>query len=167
MSEEIYTHKATDVLNRLKSALNIQSDSELCRLMNIPTNTFSNWKQRGQLNEKPIIAFCVRRNIDLNYIFGPESSDMHTPKIDQAGGHTPPVTPVSDMLVQSLLKNISLLEERLAISEATIKRAKDFEAQLIETQKELVKVQAQLLESQKKLDAALETIASLKKKKAA
>lgn len=90
---------------------------------------------------------------------------MRIPNIDQPGEFNPGTT--SDLLVQTLLKNVSLLEERLATSEATIKRAKELETQLLETQAELVKVQAQLIESQKKLDAALETIATLKKKKAA
>lgn len=128
--------------------------------MNIPTNTFSNWKTRDQLNEKPIIAFCVQRDIDLNFIFTGEK--MKTMTVQE-----PPESYNNDLLVQTLMKNVKLLEDRLARSEETLNRAREMEEKLMDAQRELLKVQAELLDSQKKLRAALDTISELKKKKAA
>lgn len=158
--------KASDVISRLKSELKIDTDAELCRLMNISTANLANWKSRGYLNEKPIVAFCVQRQIDLNWILtGTRIAMSHT---NDGSSHTN-----NDLLVQTLLKTVDLLEKRIKESEKTLARAEEVlrerelqDRLLKESQDQVIKLQEELLATQKQLRAATAEIAALKKKKA-
>ncbi|MBF7093251.1 helix-turn-helix domain-containing protein [Flavobacterium sp. ALJ2] len=55
-------------LKRLKKALQINTDIELSKLLNIKPNTISTWKKRDTLDYNAIISICNLYEIDLNKI---------------------------------------------------------------------------------------------------
>lgn len=114
-----YKQNANDVISRLKSALNIDSDAALCRLMNMAPANLANWKSRGLLNEKPIIALCYEQQIDLNYIFRgikSEGLSVLSDKKEDYGGGKKEENPTIKILVE----HIAYLQDRLKKSEDLI-----------------------------------------------
>lgn len=157
---------------RLKSALKLESDAALARLINITPAAIGVWRVRGSLDHERLIALCNDRRLDLHYIFfgtkqePPRTTMSHT---NGQGSHTS-----NDLLVQTLLKTVQLLELRIAESDKTLQAAEQVlqdkaaqDRQLKEAQDQIIKLQAELLETTKKLRAATSEIQSLKKKKAA
>lgn len=147
--------------------MNIKNDAELSRVINITPSGISTWKTRNSIDHNKIIELCQEHGLDLNYIFGKIVDNSQTIVAEKSSHYEKRPKDSNDILVESLLKNIALLEDRLKKSEETLKRAREMEEKLMESQKELIKVQAEHLDTQKKLRAALNTIAELKKKKAA
>jgi hypothetical protein len=62
-----YSHFDTSVLNRLKKALNINTDSELADFLGIKPTAIANWRSRGRINATCIISKCEL--LDINWIF--------------------------------------------------------------------------------------------------
>jgi hypothetical protein len=56
------------ILKRLKKALQINTDIELSKLLDIKPNTISTWKKRDTLDYSAIISICNLYEIDLNKI---------------------------------------------------------------------------------------------------
>jgi hypothetical protein len=63
------SQNAINILLRLKEALQINTDKEICSLLDVKSNTLSTWKKRDTLDFNKVIGLCEERNLDLNYIF--------------------------------------------------------------------------------------------------
>lgn len=63
------SQSAINIIDRLKEELSINTDKNLCKLIDIKPNTLSTWKKRDSLDFNKIIALCESKNLDLNYIF--------------------------------------------------------------------------------------------------
>lgn len=61
------------ILKRLKKALQINTDIELSKLLDIKPNTISTWKKRDTLDYSAIISICNLYEIDLNRILSEKS----------------------------------------------------------------------------------------------
>ncbi|MCD0476082.1 helix-turn-helix domain containing protein [Flavobacterium sp. EDS] len=61
------------ILKRLKKALQINTDIDLSKLLNIKPNTISTWKKRDTLDYSAIISICNLHEIDLNKILSEKS----------------------------------------------------------------------------------------------
>ncbi len=61
------------ILKRLKKALQINTDIELSKLLDIKPNTISTWKKRDTLDYSAIISICNLYGIDLNRILSEKS----------------------------------------------------------------------------------------------
>lgn len=70
------------ILKRLKKALQISTDIELSKLLNIKPNTISTWKKRDTLDFSAIISICNLHEIDLNKILSDKSHNEKTSNID-------------------------------------------------------------------------------------
>jgi uncharacterized protein YjcR len=69
------SQKANNLIERLKSELNIKKDKDLCELLDIKHNTLSTWKKRDTLDFNKIINLCEKHNLGLNYIFFEEEEE--------------------------------------------------------------------------------------------
>lgn len=58
----------TEILDRLKKALNLITDTSLASSMGIPLRRLQTWKYRGSAPCKELIDFCIQKDLDLNYI---------------------------------------------------------------------------------------------------
>lgn len=63
------SQSAINIIDRLKEELSINTDKNLCKLIDIKPNTLSTWKKRDSLDFNKVIALCESKNLDLNYIF--------------------------------------------------------------------------------------------------
>lgn len=72
------TLNTTDIINRLKEAYNFTTDKQLADFLDVPANTFSNWKVRNKLNWDLIHSKCD--GISLDYL----TKGIGLPFIDQA-----------------------------------------------------------------------------------
>lgn len=66
-----------EVIKKLKELLDIKTDFELAKLLDVKPNTVSSWKSRESLHFEKIIALCEMHKIDLNTLFlaGTESNN--------------------------------------------------------------------------------------------
>lgn len=106
---------ANDIITRLKSALKIKSDAELADVMNITASGLSTWKRRDSVDHNAIIEVCVKNNIDLNGIFVGSVGVLPTERKE-----SPHVRNKDELLIESLQRNVSLLEDRLKKTEALL-----------------------------------------------
>lgn len=95
--KESYTHIVNDVINRLKTALNADSDASLCKLINIAPPVLSNWRRRNSIDYELIITVCELNKLDLNNIFVgiKEKSVLKEPKTEYTNSVTSlPLIPI-------------------------------------------------------------------------
>lgn len=97
--QETYSHNVSEVLNRLKSMLRVDSDAELCRLINIGTNTLANWKKRNSIDHQLIITVCESHKLDLNAVFANKISatKVAEPATGYTTGAAIPLIPINAM----------------------------------------------------------------------
>lgn len=69
------------ILKRLKKALQINTDIELSKLLDIKPNTISTWKKRDTLDYSAIISICNFHEIDLNKILSEKNHNEKTNNI--------------------------------------------------------------------------------------
>ncbi len=58
------TFSSDEVLNRLKEALSVGTDTELADLLGIKKATLSNWRNRSSVDFLLVFSFCEHVNID-------------------------------------------------------------------------------------------------------
>jgi hypothetical protein len=89
MSRKIITKH--DILDRLKSALEIGTDTELAIIIGVKQNTISGWRKRGSIDHVKIIEICEKYNISLDWVIMGRgyAGQPRAPKSD---------TPVPDVL---------------------------------------------------------------------
>ncbi|MEK6451147.1 MULTISPECIES: helix-turn-helix domain-containing protein [Myroides] len=58
-----------EVIKKLKELLEIKTDFQLAKLLDVKPNTVSSWKSRESLHFEKIIALCEIHKIDLNTLF--------------------------------------------------------------------------------------------------
>lgn len=58
------TFSSDEVLNRLKEALSVGTDTELADLLGIKKATLSNWRNRNSVDFLLVFSFCEHINID-------------------------------------------------------------------------------------------------------
>ncbi|MES2862755.1 MAG: helix-turn-helix domain-containing protein [Bacteroidota bacterium] len=85
--QENNTQIAKNILNRLKKALKVDTDTRLSEILNIKPNTISSWKKRNTLDYSKIIDKCIELNINLNLIFNESPTnhlfDTYTPIVSK------------------------------------------------------------------------------------
>ena len=67
MQEKISHIEIKKILDRLRVALAVTTDTELAEALGVKQNTISTWRTRGSLDFSLIISKCDR--IDLNWLF--------------------------------------------------------------------------------------------------
>ncbi len=93
---------ANNIIDRLKSELDIKTDKELCSLLGIKSNTLSTWKKRDTMDFNKVLRVCDENNLDLNLIFFNEEKEAVLSEIDR--DEVP-------LLTQDLSKKVSLVTE--------------------------------------------------------
>lgn len=58
------TFSSDEILNRLKSALSVGTDTELADLLGIKKATLSNWRNRNSIDFPLVFSVCEQVNID-------------------------------------------------------------------------------------------------------
>lgn len=53
-----------EILDRLKIAVNVSSDSELANALGVSKSTISNWKNRKSIDYDLVFSFCEHINLD-------------------------------------------------------------------------------------------------------
>ncbi|MCF8308432.1 MAG: helix-turn-helix domain containing protein [Bacteroidales bacterium] len=71
-------------LNRLKSELNIKTDTELARFLEIKQNTISGWRSRNTIDIKLIIEKCENYNISFDYLIYGNRPNQEPQKVGEA-----------------------------------------------------------------------------------
>ncbi len=66
--QKINSQNANNILIRLKSALNFDTDAELALFLGIKASTISTWKSRNTVDYKRIFAKCKQSEIDLHWL---------------------------------------------------------------------------------------------------
>lgn len=74
--QEKKSQNATVVLNRLKHAYNIKTDSDLAALLGVARNTISTWRTRDSVDYSSIFAKCEQ--INLNWLITGEGEIFKT-----------------------------------------------------------------------------------------
>lgn len=57
------------VINKLKSALNVDKDIELANAMGVKVRTFASWKSRNTFDFLILFDFCEKKSISLDWLF--------------------------------------------------------------------------------------------------
>lgn len=60
---------SVEVIKKLKELLEIKTDFELAKILDVKPNTVSSWKSRESLHFEKIIKLCKEYKIDLNSLF--------------------------------------------------------------------------------------------------
>ncbi len=77
-----YSHNVNEVISRLKSELNVDSDASLCRVINIGATVLANWRKREQISSSSLITICEDHRLDLNWILtGHKSNVVNEPPV--------------------------------------------------------------------------------------
>lgn len=61
-----YSHFDATVLDRLKKALNLQSDSQLADYLEVMPTVIANWRSRGRVNTTRVLSKC--ESLDVHWI---------------------------------------------------------------------------------------------------
>lgn len=67
-----------DIIGRLKSALNLKTDTSLAKLLNVKQNTIASWKIRNSIDYH--LMFTVCDNINLNWLLTGEEEKPVQPQ---------------------------------------------------------------------------------------
>jgi repressor LexA len=70
-----YSHNVNEVLSRLKSALNADSDIAFCRIVNIGATVLANWRKREKISSSALITICEDHHLDFNWVLTGNKSD--------------------------------------------------------------------------------------------
>lgn len=58
-----------NILEKLKKALELKNDSEAAKALEVDPRVLGTWKKRGTVPYEKIIKLCLRKNINLQWIF--------------------------------------------------------------------------------------------------
>ncbi len=63
---KVKTFNSSEILDRIRAALNLSNDTELSAILGIKKATLSNWRSRNSLDWALLFSFC--EHIDLNWL---------------------------------------------------------------------------------------------------
>lgn len=66
--QEKYSNNTNNILKRLKLILDINTDLELCNILNIKPSSLSGWRKRNSLNYDLIFDSIKLKDINLNWL---------------------------------------------------------------------------------------------------
>ena len=123
------TFSTSEILDRLRNALNQSNDTELANFLGVKKATLSNWRSRNSLDWPLLFSFC--EHIDLNWIiFGDSKAIPPTNQESLAINtnsslveHLDNKLKEKDKEIGSLNKEIGKLEARIEQLEKEIGRA--------------------------------------------
>lgn len=58
-----------EILNRVKEKLNLKSDSDLAKYLDLSSGTIPNWRIRNKIPYEELFTICEKNNFDIQYIF--------------------------------------------------------------------------------------------------
>ncbi|WP_313806418.1 helix-turn-helix domain-containing protein [Flavobacterium sp.] len=67
---------AKNTIKGLKKSLNVKTDLELAKILDVKPNTISTWKKRNTLDYQKIIQKCLEHSIDLHELFRKENEQI-------------------------------------------------------------------------------------------
>ncbi|MGK4568242.1 helix-turn-helix domain-containing protein [Flavobacterium sp. 3HN19-14] len=67
--ENLKSHNAISVIDRLKKLLKIKRDAQLADVLGVRANTISTWKKRDTLDYDAILSICELYELDLTWFF--------------------------------------------------------------------------------------------------
>ncbi len=67
------SHFVEKTINTLKKSLNVKTDLELSKILDVKPNTISGWKKRNSMDYEKIIHKSIELGIDLNCLFNQNS----------------------------------------------------------------------------------------------
>ena len=123
---------ANDVIDRMQVALNVKSDNELCRELNIGRSTLGGWRSRDSTPYALCVNLSEMRNISLDWLLTGNG------EIFKITSNDPKLFTVFDTSRMTLA--IETVEEGLAAAHRVMKP--DKKAQLIMAVYDLFKTQA-------------------------
>lgn len=115
------TFSTSEILDRLRNALNQSNDTELANFLGVKKATLSNWRSRNSLDWPLLFSFCEQ--IDLNWIiFGDSKTN---PSADQdcfANNTNSPIVELLDNKLKEKDKEIGSLNKEIGKLEARIEQ---------------------------------------------
>ena len=109
------TFNCSEILDRVKSALKLNSDTELANHLGIKKATLSNWRTRNSLDWPLLFSFCEHTNLH-QIIYGYDDSSAEPLKMTTAN-HT-------DALIDHLDKKIIAKDHEMGLLHEDIGRLK-------------------------------------------
>lgn len=106
------TFSANEILDRFKTAVSIETDSELATYLGVKKATISNWRNRNSVDLPLLFSFCEQTNIDW-LVTGRGESSLALPHYDP---HPPLEDPAFEKLINKISeqgKEIGRLQERV------------------------------------------------------
>ncbi len=76
---------ANDVIDRLKTALQLDSDSELCRYLDLNRAALGNWRSRDSVPYTLCVNIAEEHKIDLNWLLTGEGTMLKGGANDENG----------------------------------------------------------------------------------
>jgi len=118
------------IFDRLKSALNLKSDSQIAELIGMSTSAFSNLKKRGSIPFDKVIVLAKSNCINLDQLMSTYPSEPETRTLGIPSKNSLLITKVTS-IISSLTTNqiaeislIALEKQRINNLELEIKRLK-------------------------------------------
>jgi len=88
------------ILNRIKSANNLKSDSELADFLEVKKNTISNWRARNTLDWELVLSKCD--NLDLNWLI---KEEVKSEEDDEIANNIPYLIKSTRKIINSALND--------------------------------------------------------------
>ena len=60
--------KITPILNRMKQVLNVKTDKELTKKLEMSYSTLDTWKNRDRIPEKRLLEFSLKYQVPMNWL---------------------------------------------------------------------------------------------------
>ncbi|PIQ38941.1 MAG: phage repressor protein [Thalassolituus sp. CG17_big_fil_post_rev_8_21_14_2_50_53_8] len=131
------TKSAEAVINRLKRALHVDSDAELCRVTGVNKQTLSNWKARNSVPYPLCVQISEEREVSLDWLLT-GSGPLHrgaAPETGQVVEESATYMSTRERALLDLFKELSEEDQREICRDAEEKkRMRNLEAQLQEVQ---------------------------------
>lgn len=125
----MWTQSVDEILDRLKSFKNLKTDTQLAEVLGVKRTVVSNWRHRGNVPSKILLAFCEKEHINPGWLFAgigaPEGETGHRSKlrakIDAVAADHPLVNEIIDELLEleeeDLRRILDVIRERKSLRE--------------------------------------------------
>lgn len=125
----MWTTTADAILDRLKSLKDLKTDTQLAEVLGVKRTVVSNWRHRGNVPLKPMLAFCEKERINPGWLFaGIGTAEGETgcrsstrAKMDAAVAAHPLLDEIMDELLdleeEDLRRVLDLVRERKSFRE--------------------------------------------------
>lgn len=93
------------VMARLKLALGLDTDTQLCAALGVSTSSFANRKRAGSIPYDAVLPLALSRNVSLDWLFGGSGSTFVDGK---TGAHAAPRATIDILLMGRVMHAVAL-----------------------------------------------------------